>query len=527
MIFFSFFPIILLIYLMTKKNSVPSFKALPIVALILYGLSLFVFKREPTLIHASIIHGLLTALTPITIIWGAIMLFRTMGASGSMAVIQSWLNTISRNQVAQLMIVGWAFPFLIEGASGFGTPVALAAPVLVGLGFNPLKTAILVLIMDSVPVSFGAVGTPTWFGLSGVPNLNQETIIEIGIKSVIMHAVAAYIIPIIALLFVVKPKEIKENIGFIYLSISATIIPYVLIGFYSYEFPSLIGGGIGLILSVFFAKKDWGLKSVANKNVVNKIEQIPIRKLIKASFPLYGTIFILIITRVQQLGIKQYLIGNNHTLNFNLGYLGVAHISNSLVVSLTKILNTNISWAHKILYIPSLIPFGLISAISFIIYKMNKDEIKKVCIDSMKQIMLPSITLFGALIFVDLMMLGGMNSCVSNIGKFLADTCGQSWQFFAAYMGAIGTFFSGSNTISNLTFGGIQNTIAQSLNLNRTTILALQSVGGAMGNMVCVNSIVAVCSVLSIHRKEGIILKCTVGPMILYGIIVALVSLLI
>ena len=78
--------------------------------------------------------------------------------------MRKWLGNINPNPVAQLMIIGWAFAFMIEGASGFGTPAAIAAPILMGLGFNPLKVAMLALVMNSVPVSFGAVGTPTWFG---------------------------------------------------------------------------------------------------------------------------------------------------------------------------------------------------------------------------------------------------------------------------------------------------------------------------------------------------------------------------
>ena len=89
---------------------------------------------------------------------------------------------------------------------------------------------------------------------------------------------------------------------------------------------------------------------------------------------------------------------------------------------------------------------------------------------------------------------------------------------------AVGAFFAGSNTVSNMTFGGIQDSIAQSLDLSRTTILSLQSVGGAMGNMVCINNIVAVCSIVGILDKEGYILKRTVIPMIIYGLIAACVA---
>ena len=120
-----------------------------------------------------------------------------------MNTIKEWLNSISQNKIAQLMIIGWAFAFLIEGASGFGTPAALAAPVLVGLGFKPVRVAILALIMNTVPVSFGAIGTPTWFGFGSL-GFSVAELIRIGYESAFIRFAAALIIPIIAFSFVVS-----------------------------------------------------------------------------------------------------------------------------------------------------------------------------------------------------------------------------------------------------------------------------------------------------------------------------------
>src|SRR5215469_18429601 len=101
-----------------------------------------------------------------------------------------------------MMIVGWAFSFMIEGSSGFGTPAAIAAPLLAGLGFEPLRVAILTLIMNAVPATFGAVGTPIWFGFSQVP-LSPHEILSVTWKSALVNSVAALFVPIIALRFVV------------------------------------------------------------------------------------------------------------------------------------------------------------------------------------------------------------------------------------------------------------------------------------------------------------------------------------
>lgn len=117
------------------------------------------------------------------------------------------------------------------------------------------------------------------------------------------------------------------------------------------------------------------------------------------------------------------------------------------------------------------------------------------------------------------MMLTEEYSAVSLIGRHLAGISGQYWGFFAPFLGALGSFFSGSATISNLTFAGVQQTIASDLQLNVTTILALQSVGAAMGNMVCINNIVAVTSILALQNSEGYILKRSILVLLLYGLI--------
>lgn len=506
------FPIVLLIFLMTKKKSLPSYQALPLVAILLYFLKLTYFNSSFLEVNAAVIDGLLTAWTPILVIWGAIFLFRTMENTGAMAVIKKWLDGITQNKIAQLMIIGWAFAFLLEGASGFGTPAAIAAPLLVGLGFKPVKVAVLTLIMNSVPVTFGAVGTPVWFGL-GQLGLSEGQLLEIGIKSALIHSIAALLIPLIALSFVVSWNEIRKNSLFIYLSILSCVAPYFLLSNLGYEFPSIGGGLIGLMLSIFFAKKGIGIPREEHK----KDQHFSFLKITKATFPLWGTVLLLVLTRIENLGLKQILNSTAHSISLNLQPLAEFLLSPSLVLQMNDILGTGRNFTHALLYVPSLLPFFFISLMTFLIFKSKKKVIKKTWLESWHQMKKPILALLPALVFVKLLLMDGDQALTIIIGNSLANLTGSSWQFFSSYLGALGAFFSGSNTVSNLTFGGIQQTIAQDLNLNLTTTLATQAVGGAMGNMICINNIVAVCSVLGLVNKEGEILKKTILPMVAYG----------
>ncbi|TCP93265.1 lactate permease [Cricetibacter osteomyelitidis] len=519
-LFLSIFPIVLLIYLMVKRNALPSYLALPWIAAVVLIIQLVFFGTDITIVSANIASAIVAVQTPITVILGAILFNRFSEVSGVTNTLRKWLGAINPNPVAQLMIIGWAFAFMIEGASGFGTPAAIAAPILVGLGFAPMKTAVLVLIMNSVPVSFGAVGTPTWFGF-GPLNLTDGQILEIGSMSSLIHAFAALVIPVIALRFIVSGKEIRQNIIFIYLSILACVVPYILLAQVNYEFPSLVGGAIGLFISVILANKGIGLTKVENTLET----AVSTGEVIKALFPTALLIAILIVTRLQQLPFKAMMNDATTWFAVQLGSLGRFEISQGLIFSLKDIFGTSISSNYKLLYVPALIPFFVTVLIAIPVFGVSAGKAKDIFVMSFKQTKNPFFALVGALIMVNLMLVGGDGSMVKIIGKSFAEATGEYWTVFASYLGAVGAFFSGSNTVSNLTFGSVQLSTAELTGLSATLILALQSVGGAMGNMVCINNIVAVNSVLNIQNQEGAIIKKTVIPMVIYGIIAALVAL--
>lgn len=519
---FSYLPLILLITLMVKKNPMPSSKALPLSALVAYIVVLLVFKQDARLVNANVISGALLALTPLSIIAGAIFLFKCMEITGALAILRKALDGVSENPVAQLMIVGWAFMFLIEGASGFGTPAAIAAPILYSLGFPALRVALFCLVLNTIPVTFGAMGTPVWFGLS-LLQLPQESVREIAQQAALINTIAAPIIVILALRLVVSDTaDIKKNLLFILLSTCACTLPYLGLSYFGVEFPSLLGGLIGLIITLLLAKYKIGIEAV-NRPTADRspaTEQtssntVPLKTLIKAAFPLWGTVLLLVLTRLPELGLKALLQATEPALHISLGFLGTFHISTSLVASLTDILNTAVTWKHSVLYIPSIIPFAVTGSVTLWLFRQQAEpnSLKTAGQQTLARMRTPFFAMLGALIFVNMMMLGdssGQNSAaVAQIGHHLAQITGENWTFFAPLLGALGSFFSGSATISNLTFAGIQTTIAEQLSLPLTTILALQSVGAAMGNMVCINNIVAVTAILGLQNRDGDILKST------------------
>lgn len=503
--------------------------ALPLCALVAYLVAVFAWQLDLTWVNAHVLSGLLTAFTPISIIAGAIFLFKCMEVTGALDIIRARLNRVNQNPVAQLMIIGWAFAFLIEGASGFGTPAAIAAPILVSLGFPALRVAVFCLIMNSIPVSFGAVGTPIWFGLSPV-ELSTEALTDISVKAAFINTIAAPFVVFAGLAFVVKPINLLwKNALFILLSVLSCTLPYLLLSLISAEFPSLIGGAIGLFITLALAHFNIGLNRTDKSPAPTEAHVSGTMALVKASFPLWGTVVILVITRIHQLGLKAILQATSPAADVSLGYLGQFSVSASLVFSLENIFETPERWQHSLLYVPSILPFLVMGLATLWLYRTpNAISVFTETATRMKN---PVLALFGALVFVNMMMLDssqpdGTVSAVQQIGQHLASLTGSNWDFFAPFLGALGSFFSGSATISNLTFAGIQASIASQLGLSVTTILAMQSVGAAMGNMVCINNIVAVTSILALTKQDGEILKKTVWVMLLYGCVAGLCGML-
>jgi len=532
-LFFAAVPIAFLIFVMTKKKGVPSAIAFALAALLTYLVRLWYFKTSPSLAHAAIVNGLLQALTPISIVFGAILFFIALERSGAMRTLRLWLDGVSGNPVAQLMIVGWSFIFLIEGASGFGTPAALAAPILVGLGFPPLRVAVLCITMNAVPTSFGAVGTPTWFGLGSL-GLEQSDLLEIGLKAALMHSLAALLIPLIALRFVVEWKEIRRNLLFVELSILASVLPMIAVAAFNYEFPSVVGGMTGLLTTIFLARRSIGLadeqakspRSTAPRvqpagNQNYQANALHSGDVIRALTPLLVIVGILLVTRISFFGLRQLLTSETPWVSLQLGRLGVFSLSPSLVFQLQGILGQDLHWSYALLYVPFILPFFVAAALALVLYGRQASVFREVAIETFARLRNPVIALFGALVFVQLLTIDGPRASTRIIGDALANGTGDLWIYFAGFLGALGSFFSGSNTISNLTFGPIQLRIAQDLGLSVTTMLALQTVGAAMGNMIAIHNIVAVCAVLGLKDQEGAILKKTFIPTLGYGIILA------
>ncbi|MBV9390618.1 MAG: L-lactate permease, partial [Verrucomicrobia bacterium] len=323
-------------------------------------------------------------------------------------------------------------------------------------------------------------------------------------------------------------QVIRRNLLFVELSILASVLPMAAVAGLNYEFPSVVGGSVGLLLTIFMAKRGIGLTKKSSPTghsgwtaKPKTADPLSSGDVFRALAPLMATVGILLVTRIRFFGLRQLLTSEANSLSVSLGPVGVFSISPSLVFQLRKILGEDLHWSHALLYVPSILPFLVAAALALALFRCRPAVFGEVAKETLVRLKNPVIALFGALIFVQLLTIDGQRASTRILGDALANSTGDLWIYFAGFLGALGSFFSGSNTISNLTFGPIQLEIAKDLGVSQTAMLALQTVGAALGNMIAIHNIVAVCAVLGLKNQEGEILKKTFIPTVVYAVALA------
>ncbi|MCG8529675.1 MAG: L-lactate permease [Desulfovibrionales bacterium] len=500
-------------------------------------------------VAAMSFHGFITAISVLIIVFGALLILYTLQYSGGMETIQYGMQQISGDRRVQAIIIGFMFAAFIEGAAGFGTPAALAAPLLLSLGFPPLAAAIICLVFNSFPVTFGAVGTPVILGLkyvrplvdeavlAGVPGLNFASVDQfnavIGQWATVFNAPMIYILPIFMLGFITRffgpNKSWKDGFGawkFCIFASTAFIVPYLIFAWLvGPEFPSLIGGLVGLGIIILGAKngfclpkdefnfgdpKNWDAEWIGeikggSQDFTAHMSQF------RAWLPYILIGAILVVTRIPELGLKGMLAGVS--IGFDAGFLGHPEVKNAI----------------KYLYLPGTIPFMLVAVLTIGLHGMSGENAKKAWSEAIVKMKNPAIALFFAVALVSIFRLSannpnGLPSMPLALAEVAANIFGGAWPMFASYVGGLGAFITGSNTVSDLLFAEFQWGMAAKLDLPRQFIVAAQAVGGGMGNMVCIHNIVAACAVVGLSGMEGAILRRTVWPFILYGLVVGIVA---
>ncbi|GAB3483948.1 L-lactate permease [Azotobacter salinestris] len=524
----------------------PAKRAMPLVYLLTAGIGLYVWDMSLNRVLASTLQGLVITIGVLWIIFGAILLLNTLKHSGAIAVIRAGFTTISPDRRIQAIIIAWLFGCFIEGASGFGTPAAIAAPLLVAIGFPALAAVLMGMLVQSTPVSFGAVGTPIIIGVnSGLDSASLgarlsaegsswEVFLQLITSNVaIIHAIVGTLMPLIMVLMLTRffGKEKSWKAGFEVLPFAifgglAFTLPYVATGvFLGPEFPSLAGGLIGLAIVTsaahygflvpkktwdFADAKDWPnewLGSVEMK--LDALTQRPMSTL-RAWLPYVLVGLLLVISRV---------------------FPEVGSALKSVIVVFPDLLGeTGIKADFMPLYLPGGILVAVVIA-TFFLHGMKTRELAAAVGESSKVLLGAGFVLLFTVPMVRILInsgvnTGGLPSMPIAMAQWVADSVGSIYPLLAPSIGALGAFIAGSNTVSNMMLSQFQFGVAENLGISGALIVAAQAIGAAAGNMVAIHNVVAASATVGLLGREGSTLRKTVWPTFYYVLFTGLIALL-
>jgi lactate permease len=212
-------------------------------------------------------------------------------------------------------------------------------------------------------------------------------------------------------------------------------------------------------------------------------------------------------------------------------FLPVGDWVKALSFGYSDILGTTVSNTIEPLYLPGILPFILVALLCIPMYRMSGRQVGVAWKDAIKRIKNPTIALLFAVPLVRVMMQSGNSpqgweSMPLVMAEFMTNLVKGAWPLFDPFIGALGAFMAGSNTVSNMLFSLFQYSVADQLGISHTIIVALQSIGGAIGNMICVHNVVAACATVGLAGVEGILIRRNLLPMTLYGIVVGIIGLI-
>ncbi len=459
----------------------------------------------------------------------------TLQESGAMRTIRQGFTDISPDRRVQVIIIAWLFGSFIEGSAGFGTPAAVAVPLLVGLGFPAMAAVVAGMIIQSTPVSFGAAGTPMLVGvqtgLSADASITSNFLAlttEIAGQVAILHAIAGLFIPlfVVAVMtrFFGKNKSFAEGIKIWKFALFASVamtIPYVIVAnVLGPEFPSMVGGLVGLLIVITASKRgflmpkgddiwDFDEKSKWDPEWTGSIEIKDIghksgsMSMVKAWTPYVLIGLFLVLSRQ--------------------AFLPFQGILQSLTLEYPGIFGSDITASFQPLYSPGF-TFILVSVITFFLHGMDSQSYARAWKQSGKTMLAASVALIFTVPMVQVFLnSGGGTAGYAEMPVVLANSVasftGDLWPIFATFVGGLGAFIAGSNTVSNMMFSLFQYNVGTQIGVNPNWVVALQAVGGAAGNMICVHNVVAACAVVGLVGKEGLIIRKTLLPFFYYALL--------
>ncbi len=462
----------------------PAMKVAPLglVYIILLAFTYFspadaVFQDTVAMIDGLLWKGIKEGTKIVMLVFSSFLLLNLMQRSGAMKQVQNTLACVTDDRRAQLIIVGLMVPIFLEGAAGAGSPAAIAAPFLVGLGFHPIVAIVVALLGDATPCSWGGAGLTT---ITGGAYLVEQGVSTAALNSAMVgriHMFGVFVIPFLIVMIAFGKKGFKGILPYLVFSgISTGGIMFVLSNFIGPEITSLGTGLLSIACSIVYLKL---IKIKTPEEFRYKGEQCgcsdetAYRRF--SSFHALSPYLVLLIL----LPVVRYTVPFSILTTF--GY---------------------IVWVDVVVF--------LCACMGCVILGISREGF----FDTMKQTILrvmPVLITMGSLLTVSYIMQSSQTGMIQLIATTLADAAGPLYPGAAVAIGSAGAFITGTGLGSNIMFAPMHLNAANMLGLNPVTVFAGQNAGASLGNLICPNNVVAACATVGIIGKEGEVLKRTLA----------------
>jgi L-lactate permease len=492
--------------------------------------ALFFYQMPVTMALSAAVYGFFYGLWPIAwIIIGAVFLYKVTVKTGQFDIIRASILSITQDQRLQMLLVGFAFGTFLEGAAGFGAPVAITAALLVGLGFKPLYAAGLCLIVNTAPVAFGAMGIP-------IIVAGQVSGVETHAISQMVGRQLPFIVPIV-LIWIMAIMDgwrgVRETFPAIIVGGgSFAIAQYLTSNYIGPELPD-ITAAIASLVSLTLLFKVWQPKHIfrfenqadndmANDNAATQTietRQFSAGQITKAWMP-----FVILTAMVSLWSIKPFkdlfVKGKDGQPDGALVDMVVSikvpflhNVVQKMPPVVTKI--TDYAAVYKFDWFSATGTAIILAAIiSIVMLKMRPKDAVATFGETLKELKTPIYSIGMVLAFAFIANYSGLSA---TLALALAHT-GKAFTFFSPFLGWLGVFLTGSDTSANALFAALQATTAQQIGVPEVLLVAANTSGGVTGKMISPQSIAIACAATGLVGKESDLFRFTVKHSIIFTI---------
>ncbi|ATZ64515.1 L-lactate permease [Acinetobacter bereziniae] len=487
--------------------------------------SLFAYQMPTMMALASMVYGFFYGLWPIAwIIIGAVFLYKISVKTGQFDIIRSSILSITEDQRLQMLFVGFAFGTFLEGAAGFGAPVAITAALLVGLGFKPLYAAGLCLIVNTAPVAFGAMGIP-------IIVAGQVSGVETHEISQMVGRQLPFMVPIV--LFWIMAimdgwRGVKETWPAVIVGGGAfAIAQYLTSNFVGPELPD-ITASIASLISLTILLKYWQPKHIfrfanedasMNENLAEQKQQkYTLAQIVKAWSPFAILTVMVTIWSVKPFKDLFTKDGALHDLVISIKVPFLHQMVQKMPPVVSEIKDYDA--IYKFDWFSATGTAIIFAAIITIIFlKMKPKEAVVTFGETINELKIPIYSIGMVLAFAFIANYSGMSA---TLALALAHT-GQAFTFFSPFLGWLGVFLTGSDTSANALFGALQATTAQQIGVPEVLLVAANTSGGVTGKMISPQSIAIACAAVGLVGKESDLFRFTVKHSITFTVMIGII----